>query len=467
MVKYILKNEEKFVVTDELYEALQKNGNKFLLEDITLSDDEIKEYKRDLYDYAWGKLKERAGYDVNTLNELIDMEEPQAIQYEINKMVTPNLFKSNNQQEVYKTLYKQASRLADASMNRLNDKRKAAEEEQQIKNSQQNLFKDEDNLNTSDENIENVDNKEFDKDSDIENDKRLVFVKQALSNNKIPLTNEQFQDIVGRDNIENLIKAYNELYYCGASLAESKAKLNELKNKYGDNLEEYVKNKNNLTQDLFDNVTKKWFNNVYEIIEEKKPNQVKLLNQLVGTTRKEDEDYDLQQEFALKGKAANDIIKRIKDIMRNVGKVNYVNYIFTDVPNLSTVKKYYLSELQTSASFGEDREIELKKIDEIREADNELFKQISKRLLVHGDINEYIKVIRYDDVLDGIFTVTRTERATTMGQQRTILTFTDNSTREVMFILVIEPTFGALKQFFKGIDTSGLKNAYNNLDKKL
>ena len=33
---------------------------------------------------------------------------------------------------------------------------------------------------------------------------------------------------------------------------------------------------------------------------------------------------------------------------------------------------------------------ELKKIDEIREADNELFKQISKRLLVHGDINEYI-----------------------------------------------------------------------------
>lgn len=153
--------------------------------------------------------------------------------------------------------------------------------------------------------------------------------------------------------------------------------------------------------------------------------------------------------------------------MRNVGKVNYVNYIFTDVPNLSTVKKYYLSELQTSASFGEDREIELKKIDEIREADNELFKQISKRLLVHGDINEYIKVIRYDDVLDGIFTVTRTERATTMGQQRIILTFTDNSTREVMFILVIEPTFGALKQFFKGIDTSGLKNAYNNLDKKL
>ena len=467
MVKYILKNEEKFVVTDELYEALQKNGNKFLLEDITLSDDEIKEYKRDLYDYAWGKLKERAGYDVNTLNELIDMEEPQAIQYEINKMVTPNLFKSNNQREVYKTLYKQASRLADASMNRLNDKRKAAEEEQQIKNSQQNLFKDEDNLNTSDENIENVDNKEFDKDSDIENDKRLVFVKQVLSNNKIPLTNEQFQDIVGRDNIENLIKAYNELYYCGASLAESKAKLNELKNKYGDNLEEYVKNKNNLTQDLFYNVTKKWFNNVYEIIEEKKPNQVKLLNQLVGTTRKEDEDYDLQQEFALKGEAANDIIKRIKDIMRNVGKVNYVNYIFTDVPNLSTVKKYYLSELQTSASFGEDREIELKKIDEIREADNELFKQISKRLLVHGDINEYIKVIRYDDVLDGIFTVTRTERATTMGQQRTILTFTDNSTREVMFILVIEPTFGALKQFFKGIDTSGLKNAYNNLDKKL
>lgn len=48
--------------------------------------------------------------------------------------------------------------------------------------------------------------------------------------------------------------------------------------------------------------------------------------------------------------------------MRNVGKVNYVNYIFTDVPNLSTVKKYYLSELQTSASFGEDREIELKKL---------------------------------------------------------------------------------------------------------
>ena len=173
VVYAISKNEEKFVVTDELYEALQKNGNKFLLEDITLSDDEIKEYKRDLYDYAWGKLKERAGYDVNTLNELIDMEEPQAIQYEINKMVTPNLFKSNNQREVYKTLYKQASRLADASMNRLNDKRKAAEEEQQIKNSQQNLFKDEDNLNTSDENIENVDNKEFDKDSDIENDKKI------------------------------------------------------------------------------------------------------------------------------------------------------------------------------------------------------------------------------------------------------------------------------------------------------
>ena len=92
----------------------------------------------------------------------------------------------------------------------------------------------------------------------------------------------------------------------------------------------------------------------------------------------------------------------------------------TNVPNLSTVKKYYLSELQTNASYGEDRETELNKIEEIRNADNSLFQQISKRLLVHGDINEYIKVIRYDDLLDGIFTVTRTERATTMGQQRTI-----------------------------------------------
>lgn len=467
MVKYILKNEEKFVVTDELYEALQKNGNKFLLEDITLSDDEIKEYKRDLYDYAWGKLKERAGYDVNTLNELIDMEEPQAIQYEINKMVTPNLFKSNNQREVYKTLYKQASRLADASMNRLNDKRKAAEEEQQIKNSQQNLFKDEDNLNTSDENIKDINDDRFEEGSDIENDKRLVFVKQALSNNKIPLTDEQFQDIVGRDNIENLIKAYNGLYYCGTSLSESKAKRNELKNKYGDNVEEYLKAIDEMTQDLFDNVTKKWFNNVYEIIKEKKPNQVKLLNQLVSNTRKEDEDYDLQQEFALKGKAANKIIQRIKDIMKNVGKVNYISYVFTNVPNLSSVKKYYLSELQTNASFSEDRETELKKIAEIRKADNNLFQQISKRLLVHGDINEYIKVIRYDDVLDGVFTVTRTERATTLGQQRTILTFTENSTREVVFILVIEPTFGALKQLFKGLNTSGISNSIDKLNKKL
>lgn len=467
MVKYILKNEEKFVVTDELYEALQKNGNKFLLEDITLSDDEIKEYKRDLYDYAWGKLKERAGYDVNTLNELIDMEEPQAIQYEINKMVTPNLFKSNNQRKVYKTLYKQASRLADASMNRLNDKRKAAEEEQQIKNSQQNLFKDEDNLNTSDENIKDINDDRFEEGSDIENDKRLVFVKQALSNNKIPLTDEQFQDIVGRDNIENLIKAYNGLYYCGTSLSESKANRNELKNKYGDNVEEYLKAIDEMTQDLFDNVTKKWFNNVCEIIKEKKPNQVKLFNQLVSNTRKEDEDYDLQQEFALKGKAANKIIQRIKDIMKNVGKVNYISYVFTNVPNLSSVKKYYLSELQTNASFSEDREAELKKIAEIRKADNNLFQQISKRLLVHGDINEYIKVIRYDDVLDGVFTVTRTERTTTLGQQRTILTFTENSTREVVFILVIEPTFGALKQLFKGLNTSGISNSIDKLNKKL
>lgn len=98
-----------------------------------MSDDEIKEYKRDLYDYAWGKLKERAGYDVNTLNELIDMEEPQAIQYEINKMVTPNLFKSNNQREVYKTLYKQASRLADASMNRLMIKEKLLKKNNKLK----------------------------------------------------------------------------------------------------------------------------------------------------------------------------------------------------------------------------------------------------------------------------------------------------------------------------------------------
>ena len=69
MVKYILKNEEKFVVTDELYEALQKNGNKFLLEDITLSDDEIKEY------YEANKSKYSKGASVHAKHILVDNEE--------------------------------------------------------------------------------------------------------------------------------------------------------------------------------------------------------------------------------------------------------------------------------------------------------------------------------------------------------------------------------------------------------
>ena len=321
------------------------------------------------------------------------------------------------------------------------------------------------NKNKDKEN-ENLSIKNDDSESDIDSDKRLVFVKNALSQNKIPLTNEQFQDIVGKDNIKNLINIYNGLYYCGASIAESKAKRNELKQKFS-NIEEYLKAVDDETQKLFDTVTQKWWENVYKNIQKNKPNQVKILDKMMSTVKKEDDDYDLQQEFLLKGKAANKIIQRIKDIMRNVGKVNYVNYVFTNVPNLSSVKKYYLSELQTNASFSDDREMELKKIEEIRNADNSLFQQISKRLLVHGDINEYVKVIRYDDVLDGVFTVTKTERATTLGQQRIILTFTENSTREVMFVLVIEPTFGALKQLFKGLDVSGVKNAVDNLNKKL
>ena len=64
-----LKNEEKFVVTDELYEALQKNGNKFLLEDITLSDDEIKEY------YEANKSKYSKGASVHAKHILVDNEE--------------------------------------------------------------------------------------------------------------------------------------------------------------------------------------------------------------------------------------------------------------------------------------------------------------------------------------------------------------------------------------------------------
>lgn len=521
MVKYVLRNTEKFIITDDLYENMKKEGNKFLVEEITLSDDEIKEYKRELYDYAWGKLKERADYDINILNELIDMEEPQAIQYEIDRLVTPNLFKSNNQREVYKTLYKQASRLADASINRYYDAKKAEQNKitkntndvvkPEQKNNENTVENDEtltdydksvlknyyDTYNTygweelkhldniypgyeekgreyifamknknKDKENENLSIKNDDSESDIDSDKRLVFVKNVLSKNKIPLTNEQFQDIVGEDNIKNLINIYNGLYYCGASIAESKAKRNELKQKFS-NIEEYLKAVDDETQKLFDTVTQKWWENVYKNIQKNKPNQVKILDKMMSTVKEEEDDYDLQQEFLLKGKAANKIIQRIKDIMRNVGKVNYVNYVFTNVPNLSSVKKYYLSELQTNASFSDDREMELKKIEEIRNADNSLFQQISKRLLVNGDINEYVKVIRYDDVLDGVFTVTKTERATTLGQQRIILTFTENSTREVMFVLVIEPTFGALKQLLKGLDVSGIKNAIDNLNKKL
>lgn len=469
MVKYVLKNGQSYKITDDLYEQLLKNGYKMISEGIILSDDEVVEYKRQLYDYAWGKLKEKAGFDVDTINELIDMEEQKAIQSEINKLITPDVFKDiSNVRNIYKELYKQAVKIADTSMNRLQDKRNKENQQKEQDKKQGELFdKNSMELTHNPEDFKADDNQEFDNDIDIESDKRLIFVKNALATNNIPLTDEQFQDMVGKDKINSLIDdVYNTLYYCGNSKSEAKNKIALLKDRYK-NPEEFAQERDEQTQELFNQVTKKWFNSIYDDMKENKPNVANQLNKFMSSSKRQDEDYDLKQEFSIKAKTANDIIKRIQEIMLNVGKVNYVNYVFTEVPNLSTVKKYYLSNMQDVASYSADREIQLAKIQEIRDADNNLFKDISKRLLVHGDIQEYLKIIRYDDVLDGLFTVARSERATTLGHEKVVLTFTEDSSKELMFILVIEPSFGTLKQFFKGLDLNKIKSAYNDFHNKM
>lgn len=500
MVKYVLKNNEKFAITDELYESLIKNGDIILLEKNSMAEDikdgEIKRLKDTLFNYAKERVQRKISekYGTTAENEWLkdfkytpinpngtDKEktttESVLLSNEIREMFNNELimdvYKKDlldllNYDELSIDIEEKINQMADNSFKRYQEKQK--NKEKNNKNPQLNLpFNDKkNNIDNENDNYENDndDNEKFNEDIDIDSDKRSVFIKNSLQNKKIPLFDEKFKDIVEQKNIDILESLYNSLYYCGTTQLKAKGKINKLKKKYK-NLDEFYAKRDEETQKIFDLATKKWWDNVYAKIAKNKPNQVKILDKMMSSVKKEDDDYDLQQEFSLKAKASADIIKRIKDIMKNVGKVNYVNYVFTNVPNLSTVKKYYLSELQTNASYGEDRETELNKIEEIRNADSSLFQQISKRLLVHGDINEYIKVIRYDDVLDGVFTVTKTERATTLGQQRIILTFTENSTREVMFVLVIEPTFGALKQLFKGLDVSGVKNAVDNLNKKL
>nr|DAF56760.1 MAG TPA: hypothetical protein [Myoviridae sp. ctWb16] len=502
MVKYILKNNEKFTITDELYESIIKNGGVLLFEDSssnkTFTRDEIQELKKMLFNHIVqttakkinSKYGTQAKYDwYKSLSEPINPNgtdeektttEATLISNELRRIFNNDIILDGLNKDfldlldnggISYSLEKKTEQMADESLNRFqqNYKPELKKEKENEKQMALPLNNEENKNDVSDDEVNNeteINDEDFDNDIDIDSDKREVFIKESLKNNKIPLFDEKFKDIVGQKNIDILEDLYNNLYFCGTSKLKAKANISKLKKKYK-NLDEFYDKRDEETQKLFDSATQKWWETVYKNIQQNKPNQVKFLDKMMSSVKKEDDDYDLQQEFSLKAKASADIIKRIKDIMKNVGKVNYVNYVFTNVPNLSTVKKYYLSELQTNASYGEDRETELNKIEEIRNADNSLFQQISKRLLVHGDINEYIKVIRYDDLLDGIFTVTRTERATTMGQQRTILTFTDNSSREVMFILVVELTFGALKQFFKGIDTSGVKNAYNSLNSKL
>lgn len=509
MVKYVLKNGQSYKITDELYENILKNGGVLLFEDSsstkTFTREEIQELKKMLFNHIVqtiakkinSKYGTKAKYDwYKSLSEPINpngTEEEQTtteatlISDELRRIFNNNIILDGLNKDFLDlldngglsySLEKKTEQMAEQSLDRFQKNYKPISNKEQQKDNEKQMTlplnnEENKNNNPSDNNSDDetnneikVDDENFDTDIDIDSEKREVFVKESLKNKKIPLFDENFKDIIGQKNIDILEDLYNSLYFCGATKLKAKANIFKLKKKYK-NLDEFYEIRDKKTQELFDSVTKKWWDTVYKNIKKHKPNQVKFLDKIMSSNKKEGDEYDLQQEFSIKSKTANDIIKRIKEIMLNVGKVNYVNYVFTEVPNLSAVKKYYLSNMQDVASYSENREMELAKIQEIRDSDTSLFKNISKRLLVHGDIQEYLKIIRYDDVLDGLFTVTRTERATTLGHEKVILTFTENSSQEVMFILVIEPSFGTLKQFFKGLDINRIKNAYNSFHNKM
>lgn len=302
-------------------------------------------------------------------------------------------------------------------------------------------------------------------DIDITKNKRYIFVTRALKQYNIPLGDKDFQELVTKEKAEELIKAYNKLYFCGETPEEAERRLNRLKNGEPDMIK-FTEKRDKLTQKLFNKVTKDWLTDVKNFVQTANPKVRKKFNGAIRNTKEADK-VNIEQVFAAKGRVADAIKARIKNIMKRVGKFNKINYVFSEVRNINELKKYYFSALSSSSLYGysEEEANEIKR--EINQIDGAYFQKISDRLLVHGDVNEYIRVIREDDMLDDKFTVSRSERPTTLGQQKSILIFKENSSQEVMYILVIEPTFGALKQFLQGIDIGGLKSSWEQLSDKM